>query len=99
VIATGALVLVEQWVSHRKIAGKNRRNPLTRGDLPVGQIRRGRNGRFRARASSTGPRVDRPYLMGQHHVAGDKLFVDYSGKRVDIIVDPSTDVVLDVPAL
>jgi hypothetical protein len=34
-------------------------------------------------------------VMGQHHVAGDKLFVDYSGKRVDIIVDPSTDVVRD----
>jgi hypothetical protein len=33
--------------------------------------------------------------MGQHHVARDKLFVDYLGKRVDIIVDPSTDVVRD----
>jgi transposase len=27
--------------------------------------------------------------MRQHHVAGDKLFVDYSGKRIDI-VDPIT---------
>jgi hypothetical protein len=34
-------------------------------------------------------------VMGQHHVARDKLFVDYLGKRVDIIVDPSTDVVRD----
>ena len=30
--------------------------------------------------------------MRQHHVAGDKLFVDYSGKRVGI-VDPVTGVV------
>jgi len=27
--------------------------------------------------------------MRQHHVAGDKLFVDYSGKKIDI-VDPIT---------
>jgi len=30
--------------------------------------------------------------MRQHHVAGDKLFVDYSGKKVDI-VDPATGAV------
>jgi transposase len=28
-------------------------------------------------------------VMRQHHVAGDKVFVDYSGKRVPI-VDPAT---------
>ena len=28
-------------------------------------------------------------VMRQHHVAGDKVFVDYSGKKVDI-VDPAT---------
>ena len=27
--------------------------------------------------------------MRQHHVAGEKAFVDYSGKRIGI-VDPST---------
>ena len=31
-------------------------------------------------------------VMRQHHVAGDKLFVDYSGKKVGI-VDPATGVV------
>ena len=31
-------------------------------------------------------------VMRQHHVAGDKLFVDYSGKKVPI-VDPDTGVV------
>jgi len=31
-------------------------------------------------------------VMRQDHVAGDKVFVDYSGKRVDI-VDPSTGIV------
>ena len=30
--------------------------------------------------------------MRQHHAAGDKVFVDYSGKRVPI-VDPVTGVV------
>jgi transposase len=30
-------------------------------------------------------------VMRQHHVAGDKLFVDYSGKKVPI-VDPDTGV-------
>ena len=30
--------------------------------------------------------------MRQHHAAGDKLFVDYSGKKVPI-VDPATGVV------
>jgi transposase len=30
-------------------------------------------------------------VMRQHHVAGDKLFVDYSGKRIQII-DPATGV-------
>jgi transposase len=32
--------------------------------------------------------------MRQHHVAGDKVFVDYSGKRI-AIVDPGTGVVHD----
>ena len=31
-------------------------------------------------------------MMRQHHVAGDKVFVDYSGKKVPI-VDPDTGVV------
>ena len=31
-------------------------------------------------------------VMRQEHVAGDKVFVDYSGKRIDI-VDPSTGIV------
>jgi transposase len=31
-------------------------------------------------------------VMRQHHAAGDKVFVDYSGKRVDI-VDPTSGVV------
>jgi transposase len=31
-------------------------------------------------------------VMRQHHVAGDKVFVDYSGKRI-AIVDPGTGVV------
>src|SRR6202140_2645771 len=33
-------------------------------------------------------------VMRQHHVAGDKVFVDYSGKRITI-VDPGTGVVHD----
>jgi hypothetical protein len=33
-------------------------------------------------------------VMRQHHVAGDKVFVDYSGKRI-AIVDPGTGVVHD----
>jgi transposase len=33
-------------------------------------------------------------VMRQHHVAGDKVFVDYSGKRV-AIVDPDSGVVHD----
>jgi transposase len=33
-------------------------------------------------------------VMRQHHVAGDKAFVDYSGKRI-AIVDPVTGVVHD----
>lgn len=33
-------------------------------------------------------------VMRQHHVAGDKVFVDYSGKRI-AIVDPGTGVVRD----
>jgi transposase len=33
-------------------------------------------------------------VMRQHHVAGDKVFVDYSGKRIGI-VDPGTGVVWD----
>jgi transposase len=33
-------------------------------------------------------------VMRQHHVAGDKVFVDYSGKRI-VIVDPGTSVVHD----
>jgi transposase len=33
-------------------------------------------------------------VMRQHHVAGDKVFVDYSGKRITI-VDPGTGVVRD----
>jgi hypothetical protein len=28
--------------------------------------------------------------MGQHHAAGDKVFVDYSGKKIGI-VDPETE--------
>jgi transposase len=32
--------------------------------------------------------------MRQHHVAGDKVFVDYSGKKI-AIVDPSTGEVRD----
>jgi transposase len=32
--------------------------------------------------------------MRQHHVAGDKVFVDYSGKRI-AIVEPGTGVVHD----
>ena len=33
-------------------------------------------------------------VMRQEHVAGDKVFVDYSGKRIDI-VDPSTGIVIE----
>src|SRR5260370_39304603 len=32
--------------------------------------------------------------MRQHHVAGDKVFVDYSGKRI-ALVEPGTGVVHD----
>lgn len=33
-------------------------------------------------------------VMRQHHAAGDKVFVDYSGKKL-AIVDPATGVVHD----
>ena len=35
-------------------------------------------------------------VMWQHHVAGDKAFVDYSGKRLGI-TDPATGLVLSMP--
>jgi hypothetical protein len=34
-------------------------------------------------------------VMRQHHVAGDKVFVDYSGKKI-AIVNPATGVVREV---
>src|SRR5882762_9972599 len=47
--------------------------------------------------SATLPGSSRPRLspvMRQHHVAGDKIFVDYSGKKIGI-VERKTGVVRD----